>query len=162
MFFFFFNDTATTEIYTLSLHDALPISSRLKSCATNSTVKGALSKHVGWSVKIWSCSRAPGAATAEGEGGLLRHRAPQKGRWSFLVSDNRVKMESFGEQRALILGYAQGRCASLLWRQQGFMGSVLQSPRSQWLAGYCVQSARGQKSTQTCNEAAVGRKCEVD
>src|SRR2546430_6422995 len=28
--FFFFNDTATTEIYTLSLHDALPI------CATSS------------------------------------------------------------------------------------------------------------------------------
>src|SRR2546430_5975014 len=26
--FFFFNDTATTEIYTLSLHDALPISER--------------------------------------------------------------------------------------------------------------------------------------
>src|SRR3712207_7478685 len=26
MVFFFFNDTATTEIYTLSLHDALPIS----------------------------------------------------------------------------------------------------------------------------------------
>src|SRR5260370_3261121 len=27
--FFFFNDTATTEIYTLSLHDALPIFDRL-------------------------------------------------------------------------------------------------------------------------------------
>src|SRR2546425_11356718 len=27
--FFFFNDTATTEIYTLSLHDALPISPAL-------------------------------------------------------------------------------------------------------------------------------------
>src|SRR2546430_9228292 len=27
-YFFFFNDTATTEIYTLSLHDALPICSR--------------------------------------------------------------------------------------------------------------------------------------
>src|SRR5258708_18445066 len=26
LFYFFFNDTATTEIYTLSLHDALPIS----------------------------------------------------------------------------------------------------------------------------------------
>src|SRR2546427_6228174 len=26
LFLFFFNDTATTEIYTLSLHDALPIS----------------------------------------------------------------------------------------------------------------------------------------
>src|SRR5471032_3674918 len=38
--FFFFNDTATTEIYTLSLHDALPISfSRLicwrRSCSTD-------------------------------------------------------------------------------------------------------------------------------
>src|SRR3712207_9122103 len=29
IFFFFFNDTATTEIYTLSLHDALPI---LRAC----------------------------------------------------------------------------------------------------------------------------------
>src|SRR5258708_38173902 len=28
-YFFFFNDTATTEIYTLSLHDALPICSQL-------------------------------------------------------------------------------------------------------------------------------------
>src|SRR5205807_9935035 len=31
--FFFFNDTATTEIYTLSLHDALPISFRRKGTA---------------------------------------------------------------------------------------------------------------------------------
>src|SRR2546422_6914839 len=31
--FFFFNDTATTEIYTLSLHDALPIS-RIRSLCT--------------------------------------------------------------------------------------------------------------------------------
>src|SRR3712207_6890998 len=30
MLFFFFNDTATTEIYTLSLHDALPISAPLE------------------------------------------------------------------------------------------------------------------------------------
>src|SRR2546430_16292244 len=35
--FFFFNDTATTEIYTLSLHDALPIS-RIE--ATDATAKG--------------------------------------------------------------------------------------------------------------------------
>src|SRR3712207_9077592 len=33
-FIFFFNDTATTEIYTLSLHDALPISNRDWSCST--------------------------------------------------------------------------------------------------------------------------------
>src|SRR2546429_5763736 len=39
MTFFFFNDTATTEIYTLSLHDALPISRgrcRGGSCAVRS------------------------------------------------------------------------------------------------------------------------------
>src|ERR1051325_12143782 len=33
--FFFFNDTATTEIYTLSLHDALPISDRARSRAAD-------------------------------------------------------------------------------------------------------------------------------
>src|SRR3712207_7171463 len=33
LFFFFFNDTATTEIYTLSLHDALPISLSLSAYA---------------------------------------------------------------------------------------------------------------------------------
>src|SRR5437660_12079331 len=35
--FFFFNDTSTTEIYTLSLHDALPISS----CAAPATCRRA-------------------------------------------------------------------------------------------------------------------------
>ena len=30
-YFFFFNGTATTEIYTLSLHDALPICQKPKS-----------------------------------------------------------------------------------------------------------------------------------
>src|SRR5437016_13713260 len=39
--FFFFNDTATTEIYTLSLHDALPISVR------NQTVRSPESCIVG-------------------------------------------------------------------------------------------------------------------
>src|SRR2546422_7826301 len=33
--FFFFNDTATTEIYTLSLHDALPISIRAREAASS-------------------------------------------------------------------------------------------------------------------------------
>src|SRR5256885_5905065 len=37
LFFFFFNDTATTEIYTLSLHDALPISPAAFPCARPST-----------------------------------------------------------------------------------------------------------------------------
>src|SRR5260370_30405219 len=42
---FFFNDTATTEIYTLSLHDALPISFRQEEVSFRSgdnTLKGTL------------------------------------------------------------------------------------------------------------------------
>src|SRR3712207_8891794 len=35
---FFFNDTATTEIYTLSLHDALPISGRRRFFEVSSRV----------------------------------------------------------------------------------------------------------------------------
>src|SRR2546430_3803305 len=49
MLFFFFNDTATTEIYTLSLHDALPISnssgeissSSSRICASSSRSRSA-------------------------------------------------------------------------------------------------------------------------
>src|SRR3712207_7833974 len=37
--FFFFNDTATTEIYTLSLHDALPI---FRQIAENAGVEGSI------------------------------------------------------------------------------------------------------------------------
>src|SRR2546430_12256499 len=37
LFFFFFNDTATTEIYTLSLHDALPIFERASAASGSSS-----------------------------------------------------------------------------------------------------------------------------
>src|SRR5256885_2396265 len=40
--FFFFNDTATTEIYTLSLHDALPISPSCVSTTTRSNSSTAM------------------------------------------------------------------------------------------------------------------------
>src|SRR2546427_12115292 len=42
LYLFFFNDTATTEIYTLSLHDALPISCRrlnASSCRVSSAAR---------------------------------------------------------------------------------------------------------------------------
>src|SRR2546427_8826653 len=42
-FFFFFNDTATTEIYTLSLHDALPIFWPLPSLMERPVVRSILS-----------------------------------------------------------------------------------------------------------------------
>src|SRR2546422_7000592 len=48
LLFFFFNDTATTEIYTLSLHDALPISFRPPSTT------------------LWSPSLTPTAARSAG------------------------------------------------------------------------------------------------
>src|SRR5277367_7031064 len=40
--FFFFNDTATTEIYTLSLHDALPISAVISTLVLASLAFGFL------------------------------------------------------------------------------------------------------------------------
>src|SRR5256885_10983000 len=49
-FFFFFNDTATTEIYTLSLHDALPISTediRLVARESGRLTPGALARRLG-------------------------------------------------------------------------------------------------------------------
>src|SRR5689334_24609156 len=42
---FFFYDTATTEIYTLSLHDALPISARATSHRTTPRRCGGISAH---------------------------------------------------------------------------------------------------------------------
>src|SRR5438270_8970089 len=47
---FFFNDTATTEIYTLSLHDALPI---YRDCSKSSGTK--LSPHL----RVSTCMRSP-------------------------------------------------------------------------------------------------------
>src|SRR2546423_12826934 len=41
LFFFFFNDTATTEIYTLSLHDALPICCRGAASTSTRTWRGS-------------------------------------------------------------------------------------------------------------------------
>src|SRR5216683_7733051 len=43
--FFFFNDTATTEIYTLSLHDALPIST--------ATIVSVLASTHAFPVSLW-------------------------------------------------------------------------------------------------------------
>src|SRR5438445_5597953 len=50
LFSFFFNDTSTTEIYTLSLHDALPISCR--SC------KSALRRSISYTINLRLCKVA--------------------------------------------------------------------------------------------------------
>src|SRR2546422_6484027 len=45
LLFFFFNDTATTEIYTLSLHDALPIFEPIRRCSKNIRRRDATAGH---------------------------------------------------------------------------------------------------------------------
>src|SRR3712207_7431605 len=68
VYFFFFNDTATTEIYTLSLHDALPISSgssrtssTARACATGTRRGGRWSRCLSASTEPTRCgSRATG------------------------------------------------------------------------------------------------------
>src|SRR3712207_9354961 len=55
LYFFFFNDTATTEIYTLSLHDALPIF-RVKTQGINETVLKELREKYGDGItfEVWN------------------------------------------------------------------------------------------------------------
>src|SRR5258707_13380901 len=48
LLFFFFNDTATTEIYTLSLHDALPIFDRLRLGAERDATRGCRAAFREW------------------------------------------------------------------------------------------------------------------
>src|SRR2546427_1535648 len=63
--FFFFNDTATTEIYTLSLHDALPIS------ATAPETRGGCPPPPRRAQSRLSCPRAPWRSPPQS-----RRRAP--------------------------------------------------------------------------------------
>src|SRR3712207_6986901 len=56
---FFFNDTATTEIYTLSLHDALPIFGKRGSvghcaCAWHAHTEAAACKQESMSITAWA------------------------------------------------------------------------------------------------------------
>src|SRR3712207_8777976 len=48
---FFFNKTATTEIYTLSLHDALPISATSAEVAVDFTHPDAVMDNLGWCIE---------------------------------------------------------------------------------------------------------------
>src|SRR3712207_7937265 len=58
---FFFNDTATTEIYTLSLHDALPISSASKASRRKSPRApwGGVSLSGDWPMTASPSDRSP-------------------------------------------------------------------------------------------------------
>src|SRR2546425_9377237 len=59
IFFFFFNDTATTEIYTLSLHDALPICPTKNALPTPSVIPSSLL------ARFWSRKALPARTRSE-------------------------------------------------------------------------------------------------
>src|SRR2546422_6576098 len=83
-FFFFFNDTATTEIYTLSLHDALPISTdrptarppdRPPGMGSHSRRPRAVSRRHPRAGRPAGLRSLAGAAAGGGRGGVGAHRA---------------------------------------------------------------------------------------
>src|SRR6266540_7541801 len=67
---FFFNDTATTEIYTLSLHDALPISYRSVSLAAHFRAI----RDAGENIFVQVAGTGPGLAAPGGAGAPPRNR----------------------------------------------------------------------------------------
>src|SRR2546430_16457770 len=60
-FFFFFNDTATTEIYTLSLHDALPICTCWRTRVRWTSATPAIT----CARRLWGCSTRSEEHTSE-------------------------------------------------------------------------------------------------
>src|SRR3712207_6892603 len=72
--FFFFNDTATTEIYTLSLHDALPI------CLGEGSLRGerTLRRRNKTPMSIWRCRHFSPVVVDEIEGGKKKSARDRK------------------------------------------------------------------------------------
>src|ERR1051326_9568661 len=73
--FFFFNDTATTEIYTLSLHDALPI-------YVSGATRGARRAGRGRAVARAARPRRQARERARGRGAAVCDRQGQGGTWN--------------------------------------------------------------------------------
>src|SRR5437588_12373622 len=83
-FYFFLNDTATTEIYTLSLHDALPISA----VPLRTVPRAELLRYAGESQLLERLldRRAPGACPcAEAREGLRRLPGGRPGKLSYEI-----------------------------------------------------------------------------
>src|SRR5258708_18893570 len=99
--FFFFNDTATTEIYTLSLHDALPIS-RVS-------------------------SRAKVSAGARDQRARVRHRAPDIALPNLVATFSSTFTTSTLNRRSVVFPRKQDRSAAQESRSEEHT-SELQSP----------------------------------
>src|SRR2546427_8563229 len=87
---FFFNDTATTEIYTLSLHDALPISCR---CAPEPTGTGCM----------------PRVSSGEKRGGGTRRNHRSEEHTSELQSQSNIVCRLLLEKKKVRDGTSRGK-----------------------------------------------------
>src|SRR3712207_9466393 len=74
-FFLFFNDTATTEIYTLSLHDALPISTTFATAKTTpNSIMPSSGRHQRQSRERIACRNVRGTSRSEEHTSELQSR----------------------------------------------------------------------------------------
>src|SRR5437016_11038032 len=97
-FYFFFNDTATTEIYTLSLHDALPIYIRALNGRFNTSITHAYSIVIG-SKHITLNATGGGFLTASKQ---FRHGATSKSRSNTASNSTKHKSPHLSGWRQII------------------------------------------------------------
>src|SRR3712207_9345125 len=85
--YFFFNDTATTEIYTLSLHDALPILKRVRELD-----RGALLRLRIFLVRVGEVNHDPLGARALGDQQFALLRLPLQDRKSTRLNSSHANI----------------------------------------------------------------------
>src|SRR5258708_10608614 len=95
-FFFFFNDTATTEIYTLSLHDALPICGHWAPCSKEEIKRRVRDKQV----RLLVCTDAAGEGlNLQFAGVLVNYDLP----WNPMKVEQRIgRIDRLGQSRPVI------------------------------------------------------------
>src|SRR3712207_4537563 len=100
-FFFFFNDTATTEIYTLSLHDALPIFSLLLGVVVVLGITVLTGYFVAQEFAYMAVDRSALAARAEAGDAAAKRALAVTRRTSFMLSGAQLGITVTG----LLVGY---------------------------------------------------------
>src|SRR3712207_7052223 len=83
--FFFFNDTATTEIYTLSLHDALPISRKSSTSTSAPATSSGTSRSRATSACRTTAARSPSATSASTSSGRSEEHTSELQSRQYLV-----------------------------------------------------------------------------
>src|SRR2546429_2509251 len=78
-FFFFFNDTAPTEFYPLSLHDALPIFPPLVCLVMSRSAWWTVSRLLAQICSMRSPWHQAGSRASSGKDGMLTRRRPRPG-----------------------------------------------------------------------------------